>query len=311
MRFHSLAGIAATALILSSVPSARTPAGGGDFLDVLAQSGQFTTLLTAIDAAGLTSALEGPGPLTVFAPTDRAFAELPDGAVEALVGQPNVLAAVLKYHVLSGAFQASDVLGLSSAPTLAGEEVKFTVLASGGLQVNKANVIVTDVAASNGVAHVIDRVLIPDFSVFGGARFDLVQLVSLLNIKFDEFHTLLAAVAAADLGDALSAPGALTLFAPTDRAFAKLPAGLLDSLLADPATLAKVLTYHVVPQELFAVDVASLPGATTLLGQDVRFQLTSDGKVYVNNARVVLADIDAKNGVVHAINEVLIPNLGP
>ncbi|MEM7311290.1 MAG: fasciclin domain-containing protein [Planctomycetota bacterium] len=311
MRPKSLRAAGLLTAVLASAPlAAASPAGSGDFIDVLEQSGQFTTLLAAIDAAGLTDEFETQGPATVFAPTDTAFANLPAGAVEALVTQPNLLATVLKYHVVQGEFFAADVISLPSAQTLTGEKVKFNVTPTGGVQVNKANVTTPDVVATNGVAHVIDRVLIPDLSEFAAIRLDLVQLVSLLNVKFDDFNTLLTAVVAADLAGALSAPGDLTLFAPTDRAFARLPDGLLESLLANPADLAAVLTYHVVPQELFAADVVGLSGATTLQGQDVSFSVDLSGGVFVNTSQVVVTDLNAKNGVMHVIDEVLIPDLG-
>jgi len=120
------------------------------------------------------------------------------------------------------------------------------------------------------------------------------------------FGTLVTAVQEAGLVDALSGEGPLTVFAPTDDAFAKLPAGTVESLLDDKPALTNVLTYHVVPGKLMASDVASMSSITTLQGQDLKVSMM-DGEVYINNAKVVSADVAADNGVIHVIDSVLIP----
>ena len=120
-----------------------------------------------------------------------------------------------------------------------------------------------------------------------------------------DFTTLVAAVKAAGLVDTLSGPGPFTVFAPTDAAFAKLPEGTVESLLADIPKLTAILTYHVVSGSVHAADLEGTPGATTVEGSDVTFD-TSDG-VKVNDATVIKADIDASNGVIHCIDTVLMP----
>ena len=125
----------------------------------LAEEAGFTTLVAAVKAAGLEGALNGEGPYTVFAPTDEAFAKLPAGTVEALLEQPEKLKAILLYHVVSGSVMAADVVKLDKAETLNGMTV--AIRADDGVMVNDANVIKTDIGASNGVVHVIDTVLIP------------------------------------------------------------------------------------------------------------------------------------------------------
>ena len=119
------------------------------------------------------------------------------------------------------------------------------------------------------------------------------------------FTTLLAAVDAAGLGDTLSDGGPFTVFAPSDEAFAKLPAGTVESLLADPAKLTNVLTYHVVPGRVTAAEAASLSSASTVQG--TRLPISTDGGVHVGDASVVAADIEASNGVIHVIDRVLLP----
>ncbi len=131
-----------------------------DIVDTAVAAGQFTTLATALQAAGLVAALKGAGPFTVFAPTDAAFAKLPVGTLDALLKDPAKLKDILLYHVVSGKVMAQDVVALNSATTLEGKAVKITVEGS-NVRVNDANIAKTDVEASNGVIHVIDTVLIP------------------------------------------------------------------------------------------------------------------------------------------------------
>lgn len=133
-----------------------------DIVDTAVAAGSFTTLAAALDAAGLVETLKGPGPFTVFAPTDEAFAALPAGTVEMLLMPENIdkLTAILTYHVVAGAVMAADVVKLDSAATLNGAEVAIATM-GGGVMINQANVISADIAASNGVIHVIDAVLMP------------------------------------------------------------------------------------------------------------------------------------------------------
>jgi len=130
-----------------------------DIVQTAVSAGSFTTLVTAIKAAGLVDVLKGEGPFTVFAPTDEAFAKLPEGTLEALLADTDKLKAVLTYHVVPGAVMAADVVNLSEAPTVQGK--KLTIRTDHGVMINNAMVVKTDVAASNGVIHVIDTVLIP------------------------------------------------------------------------------------------------------------------------------------------------------
>jgi uncharacterized surface protein with fasciclin (FAS1) repeats len=133
-----------------------------DIVDTAVAAGQFTTLAAALQAADLVDTLKGDGPFTVFAPTDAAFAKLPEGTVESLLKPENrdQLVAILTYHVVAGKVEAADVVKLNEAKTVNGQDVQITV-ADNGVQVNNANVIKTDIEASNGVIHVIDTVIIP------------------------------------------------------------------------------------------------------------------------------------------------------
>lgn len=133
-----------------------------DIVDVAVSAGQFTTLAAALDAAGLVETLKGDGPFTVFAPTDAAFAKLPEGTVETLLKPENKdqLIAILTYHVVPGKVLAKDVVKIDSATTVNGQALAVAVT-DGGVRLNQANVIKTDIKASNGVIHVIDEVVLP------------------------------------------------------------------------------------------------------------------------------------------------------
>jgi uncharacterized surface protein with fasciclin (FAS1) repeats len=264
-------------------------------IEVASQAGSFTTLLAAVEAAGLTATLEGDGPFTVFAPDDDAFAKIPSDAIEALLADTDLLAQVLTYHVVPSRVTAADVVGLASAATVNGKALSISVTA-GSVMVDGANVIATDIEAGNGVIHVIDDVLFPQ------PILDLVQTAQ----KAGSFKTLLAALEATSLTSVLKGDGPFTVFAPTDAAFAALPEGTLDALLADPETLASILTYHVVPGSVTSDQVVTLTAATTVNGADV--SISVDGStVLVNDAEVIAVDVVASNGVIHVIDRVIIP----
>src|SRR6056297_254578 len=131
-----------------------------DIVDTAIAAGNFDTLVTAVQAAGLVDTLKSEGPFTVFAPTDEAFAAIPAADLEALLADQEKLTAVLTYHVIAGKVMAADVVGLDSATTVQGSDVDIEVV-DGGVKVDGANVVTTDIETSNGVIHVIDAVILP------------------------------------------------------------------------------------------------------------------------------------------------------
>jgi uncharacterized surface protein with fasciclin (FAS1) repeats len=184
--------------------------------------------------------------------------------------------------------------------TIQGQDVTVTINAN-GVFINDAQVIVADIIADNGIVHVIDAVLIPELNPEPTTVVDIIVNSAVHN-------TLETAVIAAGLADDLSGDGPFTVFAPTDAAFAALPAGVLDGLLADPTgALAQVLLYHVVSGEALSSSLTNGQTITTLQGQDVTVSITG-GNVFINNAQVIMADITADNGVVHVIDAVLTPS---
>jgi uncharacterized surface protein with fasciclin (FAS1) repeats len=265
-----------------------------DIVEVASEDDRFSTLVTAVQAAGLVDALKGEGPLTVFAPTDDAFAALPEGTVDALLNDIPTLTDILLYHVVDGKVMAQDVVELSLAETLQGQYVDIKV-EDGNVFIDNAQVIITDIETANGVIHVIDAVVQPETR-------DIVEVAS----EDDRFSTLVTAVQAAGLVDALKGEGPLTVFAPTNDAFDALPDGALDSLLSDTQALTDVLLYHVVDGKVMSTDVVELSEAETLLGEKLSIEVM-DGSVMVNEAQVILTDIETSNGVIHVIDSVLLP----
>lgn len=279
-------------------------------VDIAIADGRFTTLVTAIQAAGLAETLSGEGPFTVFAPTDDAFAALPAGTLDNLLLPENKqqLADILLYHVVPGKVMAADVAGLDGKmadTALAGKQIGIKVDMNNVYLNENVKVIITDIEASNGVIHVVDAVLLPPSEEAAMDKMDIVDTA----VADGRFKTLAAALQAAELVDTLKGKGPFTVFAPTDDAFAALPAGTLDSLLLpeNKQQLTDILLYHVVSGKVMAADVVGLTSAPTVLGKDIAIKV-QDGKVYLNDTvQVIITDIETSNGVIHVIDAVLLP----
>lgn len=279
--------------------SCTPPTQEQNLVQLAGETESLSTLVTAIEAAGLGETLSGEGPFTVFAPTNEAFAALPEGTLEMLLKPENKesLAAILKYHVVSGAVMSTDLSDGQTAKTVQGEKV--VIKTEGGVSVNGAAVTAADVSASNGVVHIIDEVILPPSM----QPKNIVQLA----MANEELSTLVAAVKAAGLVNTLSGEGPFTVFAPTNAAFEALPEGTLETLLKpeNKDQLTAILTYHVVPAKVMSSDLSNGQTAATVQGENVTVDLT-DG-VKISGANVVAADVDASNGVVHVIDQVILP----
>ena len=278
------------------------PAQSNTVVDIIVNSEVHTVLEDAVVAAGLVDALNGAGPFTVFAPTDDAFTALLAAlgfTAEELLAYPG-LTDVLLYHVVGAQALSTDLSDDQEITTLLDEDVQVTITAD-GVFINQAQVIVADLEADNGVVHVIDAVLVPEMDELPETVVDI--------IVESEVHTLLElAVGAAGLVDALSGEGPFTVFAPTDDAVVALTEALgitADDLLALP-NLGEILQYHVVAGEAYSDDLEDGQMITTLLGQDVTVSI-DDAGVMINEAMVIIADLEAENGVVHVIDAVLVP----
>ncbi len=300
-------GAAATAVPQPTAELEPTEAPSMEsIVDVAVADGRFTTLVGALQSTGLAEALQGDGPFTVFAPTDDAFAALPAGTLESLSTEQ--LANILRYHVVSGKVIAADAMGLDGQKAdtlLEGKQVSISVDGD-TVRINNAAVIIPDIETSNGVIHVIDQVLLPP------ADEPMAEMGSIVDIAVSDgrFTTLVGALQATGLAEALQGEGPFTVFAPTDDAFAALPGGTLESLSSEQ--LADILLYHVVSGRVMAADAVALDGqmADTLLnGKQISISVDG-GTVRINNAAVIIPDIVASNGVIHVIDSVLLPPAG-
>ncbi len=288
-------------LLLLFVSSAAITGGRAQstntIVDVAAGNPNFSTLVAAVTKAELVDALKGPGPFTVFAPTNAAFdalfAQLGVSGIDALSKEQ--LTPILLYHVLGQEVPSSALKAGQTAATL--QEGLVTILKQEGkVTVNGINVVIPDVEASNGVIHAIDRVLLPN---------DLVAVAS----STPRLSTLVKAVAKAELVDALRGKGPFTVFAPTNAAFNSLFIDLgikgIEDLTKEQLT--PILLYHVLGAAVLSTDLSDGLTAPTLLEGNRVTVTIKGGQVRIDNNNVAATDVAATNGVVHIVDKVLLP----
>jgi uncharacterized surface protein with fasciclin (FAS1) repeats len=283
----------------TTTTTTTSPAGADTIPGLASKTASLSTLVAALKAADLVDTLSGKGPFTVFAPNNDAFDAIPKATLTYLLANQTALTQVLTYHVVSGKVLSTDLKNGEKVKTLEGDNVTVKLDGS-GVMVNDAKVIKADVMASNGVVHIIDKVLLPPGFV--------PPTIPDLAIATPDLSTLVTALKAADLVTTLSGEGPFTVFAPTNEAFSSLPAGVLDALLkpANLADLKKVLTYHVAAGEVESSALKNGQAIKTLEGQDVNVTI-SGSNVKINEAAVKTADVLAANGVIHIISGVLLP----
>ena len=275
--------------IIHVIDKVLTPSNTPNDIPRTAQcTGIHDTLVTAVIQGGLLETLQGEGPFTVFAPTDQAFA---DAGIDLAAVSQSDLADILTYHVVSGAVPASAVTDCMSADTVNGNPLSFTV--DGGVMVNGANVTLADVNTSNGVIHVIDKVLLPT-----ATPNDIPRTAQCTGIH----NTLVTAVIQAGLLETLQGEGTFTVFAPTDQAFTD--AGI-DLTTLNQSQLSDILLYHVLDSSVLSSAITDGLEITMVNGDNATFSTTSG--VMINGANVTLADVATSNGVVHVIDMVLMP----
>ena len=282
--------------------------GPGNIVEEAQGRADLSILVEAVMAADLVGTLSAPGPFTVFAPTNNAFAALLAelGVTKAqLLADKALLTAVLTYHVVPGKVDAAAVATVLGRPVTTVQGGFFKVESSGGLKITDGrnrvtNIVATDVAASNGVIHVVDRVLLP-------ANRNIVQAA----VAVPDLSILVEAVQAAGLVSTLSGPGPFTVFAPTNAAFAALLTELnvtKAQLLANTPLLTSVLTYHVVSGTVLRAQVpvntpiATVQGASFTVGSDL---VITDARG--RRSALVATDVLTSNGVVHVVDKVLLP----
>jgi uncharacterized surface protein with fasciclin (FAS1) repeats len=298
--------------VAAAATAALAACGGGDddqldIVGVLQADPQFSILVEAVAAAGLVTTLKSAGPFTVFAPTNTAFAALLGElkvTKDQLLADKALLTRVLTYHVLAAKVPAASVPVGKTITTV--ETGVFKIESTGGLKITDesnrvSNITSTDVAASNGVIHVIDKVLLPSDK----------DIVAMAQSLAPEFSILVEAVIAAGLVTTLQGPGPFTVFAPTNAAFAAALAELgitKDALFADKALLTKVLTYHVVAARVLKAEVPIGKPITSVQGET--FTIDASLKITDQRARVagiIATDVFASNGVIHVIDKVILP----
>ncbi len=305
--FRTLKNLLIVALV------ALVAACGGDddhdpsVADLTAGDARLSILGEALDAAGLTTTFRSPGNYTVFAPTNDAFAALLTelGITKAqLLGDKPLLTSVLQYHVLDTRVARAAIPAGQAISPLSGGIFKIDVngaaLVVADGRNRRSNIVQADVAATNGVVHLIDKVLLP-------ADKNIVQTAQSLP----QFSILVEAVVAADLQGALSGPGPLTVLAPTNDAFVALLSELGVSkadLLANKPLLTKVLTYHVLNSRVLKAAVPVAIPITTLQGET----FTVDAALAITDrlgrkSNITGTDVFASNGVIHVIDKVLLP----
>ena len=294
-------------VVLALVACSDDDGKGPTITDVAVATPNLSTLVTALQAAGLDSTLNEDGPFTVFAPDNAAFAKIPEADLNALLANTDALKDVLLYHVVSGQeLGATAAVGAAEPGTtlgMANGDSTALSLSGSNLLVNTSMVTTTDVVARNGIVHIIDTVLMPPADR-GTPDNNIVETA----IAAGSFNTLVTALQAAGLDSVLSdETRKFTVFAPDDDAFAKLPDGTVAALLGDIPTLSNILLTHVVADaEVNSITALSLNGkqADTASGKKVNISI-SDGKLKVNNATVKTVDIYTNNGIIHVIDEVI------
>jgi uncharacterized surface protein with fasciclin (FAS1) repeats len=273
----------------------------------------FSTLVAALTAADLVDTLSNEdATFTVFAPTDDAFAKIDADALAALLADTDALSNVLLTHVVGEASLSSvDAYSQNgkSLSTVSGEMVAVSVDAETGmLMIGDAKVIITDVPATNGTIHVIDTVIMPEPEPEPA----LGSIVDVALASAPEFSTLVVALTAANLVETLAdLEKNYTVFAPTNAAFDKLPEGTLEALLADPETLKDILLYHVLGGTVLSDAAISVAGSTDNMvamanSEKTSLSLVEEG-LFINGAIVSSPDNLADNGVIHAIDTVILP----
>ena len=295
----TLAFLIVTLLTASAVPLNASADATQDIPANAVATGIHDSLVAALGHVDLVTTLQGPGPFTVFAPTDQAFT---DAGIDLnnfnTDEEKATLTDILLHHVFAGEVASADVSDGMMATMVNGDDVKFSVSSSGTVSIGAASVTLADVQASNGVIHVIDAVLMPPTDIPTTAQSTGIH------------DSLVSAVIQADLLTTLSGDGPFTVFAPTDQAFAD--AGIDLASLDTPegkATLSDILLYHVVSAEVPAADVSDCMKADAANGQPLSF--TVGDSVMVNDANVIMADVISSNGLIHVIDKVLMPTNTP
>lgn len=294
-------------------PSMSDEAPTMNIVETAVADGRFTTLVAALQAAELDAVVaDDAATFTVFAPTDDAFAMLGEETIATLLENTDVLGDILLQHVVSGAAVDSVTafsLSGTDVETASGAMIPIAINPeTDTLTVGGANVVIADIPTSNGVIHVIDMVIVADVEVPSPPG-NIVEVAT----EAGAFNTLIAALEATNLDDVLAdADGEFTVFAPTDAAFDLLGQDTINALLANPEQLSNILLYHVISGATVlqdgAVTVAQSNMSMVEMANEQNVSLSLSGStLYVNKSKVSVADVMAQNGVIHVVDQVILP----
>jgi len=292
----------------------ETEAATLNIIETAQANGGFTTLLAALEAASLTSALEADGNFTVFAPTDAAFDMVGEKLLNAIIEDTDTLTALLQQHVVGASVDSLTALTLNGAQaeTLGGALIDVLIQTNGDgervLTFGGATVVQKDIQTTNGIIHVIDAVVVGDVTLPAPQ----MTITDIVKSQPENFSTLLAALEATDLDMTLDTlDGSFTVFAPTNAAFEKLGQDAITALLSDTDTLNDILLYHVLSGQVLAADAVSvaqsnMPMVEALNEDNITLSLSGE-TLYLNLSQVTATNVMAQNGIVHVIDTVLTP----
>jgi len=292
MKFLSAVTLLVTGPLAAIAASVRA---GDTIVDIAIATPSLSTLVAAVVAGDLVDTLSSPGPFTVFAPNNAAFGALPPGALNDLLKPQNkpILQDLLTYHVVAGNVTASQISDGDKFTTVEGKQLIAEII-GGRVFIGGCQVIQPNNFASNGVVHIVNEVL------------TVPETIVDVAVATPSLSTLVAALTAGDLVSTLQGPGPFTVFAPENKAFEQLPAGVLNDLLKpqNKGKLVDLLTYHVVAGAVTSDQLFNGEVIQTIEGANVTVAINRNG-VFINDAQVQIADATAPNGVIHVISKVL------
>ncbi|MFN8492680.1 MAG: fasciclin domain-containing protein [Caldilineaceae bacterium] len=291
----------AVAPLKTPAPTPRPPT---DMASTLATSGNLTMLGIALETTGLAAQLKGAGPFTLFAPTDQAFAQLEQTTLD----DPKHFTEILLHHVVAARVLTESLTTSTTVTTLLGDSLSLHKNGK-AFTIEDAQIALPAIHATNGLIYVVDKVLLPPLKSATLANASKPATIGDLLASDPRFATLVTALRATGVYTELQGAGPITFFAPTQQAFSTLPTPLVNSLFKGTGVWTRVLHYHIVPgKKLTAAGITSKQVEQTAEGSTL--VITQKGNtILVGDAKIIQTDIQAANGVIHVIDQVLVPPL--
>ena len=269
--------------------------GQKDILSILQDAEEFSSFTEMIHVVGLDNLISGPGTFTLFAPVDSAFLKLPDNTAEDLSNNLPFMRRVLLFHIVPGSLCSQVIVQNPELETLLGQSLAID--SRGGIRVDGSTILVRDIHASNGTIHVIDSVIFPHEEP------DIAQVMrntGILDVAMSAFEET-------SIVDVLKGEGPITVFVPSDVAFARIPCETMEALISDPEWLREVLLYHI-SEGLFATQDLILENEVkSLQGEIIEAKATESG-LGIQDTLIIVGDIGARNGIIHIIDHVMFPH---